>query len=134
VVVVAAAAVLIVPRVTGDSGWTGVVIDVPICSAQLEGCRAYVIPAAEMGMAAPAAVAHADWSGSATALDLSMPAGSYAVALEGCTGDKTPYLAFTVTSGTHPSVDDGQGYWETPMFLGRTCPGFHGAAGAPPNS
>ena len=134
-VVVAVAALLIVRQVTSDSGWTGVVIDVSGCPSDAHGCRAFVIPASDQQMTPPPTVAYVDWSGSAaTNLDVRIPAGSYAVALEGCSGYETPYTAFMVTSGTHVSVDIGDGYWETPMFLGRTCPGFHGVVPAPSNN
>jgi hypothetical protein len=130
-VVGAALVVLAVRQLTGGAAWTGVVLDVPSCPSDAVGCRAFVIRAVDQQSLAPPVVAHVDWSGSATSLDVRIPAGSYAVALEGCAGYETAYSTFVVASGMHTSVAAGGGYWEMPKFPGRTCPGFHGMVGPP---
>lgn len=62
--------------------WTGIAISVPPCSADMGGCRVFVIPAAD-AYAEPAAhspvVAVAGWSGLATTIDIHLPPGSYGV-------------------------------------------------------
>jgi hypothetical protein len=125
VVVVAVGAVLIVRQLTGGSVWTGVVISVQGCPADVHGCRAYVIPASDQQTVEPPVTAYADWSGAATTLDVRLGAGSYAVKLEGCSGDETDYTSVVVSSGRHPTVNLNTGLWFIPAFLSRTCPGFH---------
>ncbi len=126
--VVAVGAALIVRQLTGGSVWTGVVFNLPPCPMGAEGCRAFVVPAADLQTVSPV-VAHADWSGSSTTSDVSVPAGSYAVILEGCTGYERFQSAVAVTAGTHPTVDFPGDGWELPAFA-RTCPGFHPVAGS----
>jgi len=129
VLVVAAAAVLIGVQLAGGPRWTGVVINVQGCPADTHGCRAYVIPASDQQTVDPPVTAYADWSGAATTLDVRLPAGSYAVKLEGCSGDETDYTTVVVTAGMHPTVNLNSGFWFIPAFLSRTCPGFHAVGG-----
>jgi hypothetical protein len=109
------------PR-TGTRGFTGVAVMVPSCPAGAEGCRVFVTRASD---GSPAA--REDWSGTATTLNMVLPAGRYGVAAEGCTGDSIEMSVVTVISGFHTALDLGV-YWEMPRFLGRACPGFIPAA------
>ena len=113
VVVVAIGTVLTVRQISGRGpNWTGVVITVPRCPTSAEGCRAFVIDSSDDQLPEPPTVAYASWSGSATTLDVSLSAGSYAVYLVG------------VAAGRHPSVDASPWFWMTVQFLNRMCPGF----------
>ena len=126
VAVVAIGTVLTVRQISGRGpNWTGVVITVPRCPTSAEGCRAFVIDSSDDQLPESPTVAYASWSGSATTLDVSLSAGSYAVYLEGCvglaSGDTAPV---GVAAGRHPSVDASPWFWMTVQFLNRMCPGF----------
>jgi hypothetical protein len=101
----------------GSASWTGVEVKVPSCPTGAEGCRLLVTHTDGT------AVVHADWSASATTVDIQLPAGDYDIAAEGCTGYRIEKGAVTVQSGAGTSVDMGS-YWQTLGFTGRTCPGF----------
>jgi hypothetical protein len=64
-----------------------------------------------------------DWSGGATTLDMMLPAGSYVISAQGCTGDQIASTQIAVTLGFHVDVDMDSS-WEMPKFLDHACPRF----------
>jgi hypothetical protein len=121
------AAVLVLLSPPGEPGWTGAVLRVPACPADTDGCRVFVVRESDAAAVADAPVIDdMDWSGSATTLNIRLPAGSYAISAEGCTGDQIASTPVSVTSGFHVDVDLSAN-WEIPKFLGRACPGFETA-------
>ena len=107
-----------------ESGWTGAAVKVPSCPADAEGCRIVVIREnhANSGTSGPV-IAQEDWSTATTTLNVVLPAGTYAVSAEGCTGYEVATTVVSIRSGFHTGVDLGAN-WEMPGFLRRTCPGF----------
>ena len=100
-------------------------VTVPQCPSNADGCFAAVIRASDETMSTPPVLVSHEWVGGSTTLDLSLPAGRYAVYLEGCEGDATPYTVAAVGSAGYTSIDLTTGYWETMGFLGHTCPSFY---------
>jgi hypothetical protein len=111
-------------RGAASPGWTGAAVKVPYCPADADGCRIFVVhePEANPGASGPV-IAHEDWSGPTTMRNVVLPAGTYSVSAEGCTGYKIANTVVSISSGFHIEVDLGPN-WEMPGFLGRTCPGF----------
>ncbi len=105
------------------SGWTGVAVMVPSCPPDAQGCRLLMDRVSGSTNANEDAEAPENWSGAATTLKIVLPAGTYAVSAEGCSGYKIESVAATVTSGFHAAVDLGS-IWEMPAYVGRACPGF----------
>ena len=101
----------------GSANWTGVAVTVPSCPADAQGCRLFI------AQADGAPVLHADWSGAAKTLDVQLPAGSYAISSQGCSGYEIANNIVSVASGATSKVNLGTA-WEMPRFLDRTCPGF----------
>ncbi len=101
----------------GSASWTGVEAAVPSCPSAAEGCRLFVT------RPDGTAVVHADWSGSATTVDIQLPAGNYAISAEGCVGYHIEKGVVTVQAGEATAVDLGSA-WEMPGFVNRACPGF----------
>lgn len=121
-ITVVGALVIVLVLGQGSASWTGLEVTVPSCPASAEGCRLYVT------RSDGTAVVHADWSAAATTVDIQLPAGSYAISAEGCTGYRIDKGVVSVQAGTGTAVDLGSA-WELPKFVDRTCPGF--AATAP---
>jgi hypothetical protein len=105
----------------GSASWTGVEVSVPSCPAAAQGCRLFVTHPDGT------AVVHADWSAAATTVDIQLPAGSYSISAEGCSGDQIHKGIVSVQSGAGTTVDLGS-YWQPLGFVGRTCPGFIASA------
>jgi hypothetical protein len=114
----------------GEAGWTGIMVQVPYCPSDAEGCRVVAVPSAGALSTDPFTdpqIAHADWSGAPTTLEIRVGAGKYSVSAEGCSGYSMGPTTVAVSTGSHTIVDlnpGGKGYWQMPENLGRTCPGF----------
>ena len=64
----------------GEPGWTGAAVEVPYCPADADGCRVFAIRTSTGSNTVNGPdVAHKDWSGAATALNIALPAGTYAI-------------------------------------------------------
>jgi hypothetical protein len=116
-VVAVIALVTLWPRM-GTPGFTGVLVTVPACPPDADGCRAFVTSESDGSIAA-----HKDWTGGPRAVSIVLAPGRYAVSAEGCTGDELQNSVITVTSGYHAVIHLGSS-WQMPAFVGRTCPGF----------
>lgn len=132
-VVVAALVVgLVVRPGAGASRWTGLSVEVPYCPTDADGCRVVAVPAGEAASFTDPSTAHGDWSGGASTVDMTLPAGTYSVSAAGCVGYSIAPTTVTVTEGSHVTVLLNSGdFWQMPGFLDRTCPGFHVASPAP---
>jgi hypothetical protein len=117
VITVAGGLVIVAVLGQGSASWTGVEVSVPSCPTGAEGCRLFV--------AHPdgTAFVHADWSASATTVDVQLPAGTYLISAEGCTGYQIEQGAVSVRAGAGTAVDLGSA-WQTVGFVNRACPGF----------
>jgi hypothetical protein len=119
-ILVACAAIALIalwPR-AGSPGFTGVAVTVPQCPAALDGCRVFAADESDGAL-----VAHEDWSGSATTLNIQLPSGHFAISAQGCKGDQISGSSVAVTSGFHAAIDLGTA-WQLPAFDRRICPGF----------
>ena len=112
----------------GEPGWTGAAVEVPYCPADADGCRVFAIRTSTgSNTVCGPDVAHKDWSGAATALNIALPAGTYAISAEGCVGYKIENVLVSLTSGFHKAIALDTN-WEMPVFPGRACPGFRSVA------
>lgn len=117
--------VVLVRAGQGAVGWTGIVIKVPYCPFDADGCRVVAVPAGDAEVFTDPNAPHADWSGGATTLEIRLGAGNYSISAEGCTGYSIDPTAVSVAKGFHTTLDyDPGGFWNLPGILGRTCPGF----------
>ncbi|MFZ0128588.1 MAG: hypothetical protein WAL77_04105 [Candidatus Dormiibacterota bacterium] len=105
------------PR-AGTPGFTGLIVTVPACPPDVDGCRVFVTNEGDGSLAA-----HKDWTGRPVAVSIALSPGRYSISAEGCTGDRIGDSVVTVASGYHAALELGSS-WQMPAFVGRICPGF----------
>jgi len=101
----------------GTSGFTGVLVTVPACPPDVDGCRVFVTSESDGTVAA-----HKDWTGGDTTVSIVLSPRRYAVSAEGCTGDELENSVITVTPGDQAVIDLGSS-WQMPAFVDAPVPG-----------